>query len=188
MGVTAALAWALPDQPLYISEYLQEQYENGTLPLLDRKDSDVASLTYSSPTITKTPANNNQYDSYYGTSKRKNYYDSYYAGNSLTNRNDNNGLSSPDDGILNEIHKYSSKPYQPWRQTDWSLSGSKKNNYYSKRRPVDMQRQKPALRVYPALGKRSVDVASSFEDIFYFNHHRDTRHDLYNVIEKYIEA
>lgn len=185
MGVTTALAWALPDQPQYISEYLQEQYANGTLPLLDRNDNDVASLTYSAPANEKKPStSNNGYDSYYGTSKRKNYYDSYYTGNPLQ-RNDHDPAS--DNGILNEIHKYSSKPYQPWRQTDWSLSDSTKhnNNYYA-RRPSS--RQTPALRVYQALGKRSVDVATSFEDIFYFNHHRDTRHDLYRVIEKYLEA
>lgn len=43
--------------------------------------------------------------------------------------------------------------------------------------------------VYVAMGKRSVrDASLSFEEKFYLDHHRTTRHKLYEIIEKYLFA
>lgn len=43
--------------------------------------------------------------------------------------------------------------------------------------------------VYVAMGKRSVrDASLSYEEKFYLDHHRSTRHNLYEIIEKYLFA
>lgn len=42
---------------------------------------------------------------------------------------------------------------------------------------------------YPALGKRSIrDTSLTYEQKFYLDHHRNTRHKLYETIEKYLFA
>lgn len=47
-------------------------------------------------------------------------------------------------------------------------------------------------RVYPAIGKRNVrqiiPTKQSFEEIYYLNYHRTSRHSLYKSIEKYLKA
>lgn len=188
LGVTAALAWALPDQPINISEYLMEQYQNGTLPLLDREDSDVASILYQPTANTnrtssalKSSSVYPSYDSYYGNKKQKNNYDSYYREGPPRN-----SLLSYDNRVMNEINRYSSKPYEQRRRTGWSL-GDKTGGHTQK--PPKSYRPRPNLRIYPALGKRSLATSqSSFEELFYLNHHRETRQDLYSLIEKYLQA
>lgn len=43
--------------------------------------------------------------------------------------------------------------------------------------------------VYVAMGKRSVrDTSLSFDEKFYLEHHRNTRHKLYEIVEKYLFA
>lgn len=183
LGVTAALAWALPDQPINVSEFLMEQYQNGTLPLLDREDSDVANISYQTTAKTnRTSLKSSGYDSYYRNNKPPNYADTYYRGGSPKD-----SFISYDNRVINEINRYSSKPYEPWRRTDWSLVG-KRGGGRTEKRPKSY-RPRPNVRIYPALGKRSVVTSqNSFEELFYMNHHRETRHDLYSVIEKYLGA
>lgn len=41
VGITSALAWELPSQPVYLEDELQEIYNNGSLPLLRRNDDNV---------------------------------------------------------------------------------------------------------------------------------------------------
>lgn len=52
---------------------------------------------------------------------------------------------------------------------------------------------KPIIRklhtIYPAMGKRSiVDPTATHDQKFYLDHHRNTRHDLFGLIEKYVFA
>lgn len=52
---------------------------------------------------------------------------------------------------------------------------------------------KPIIRklhtIYPAMGKRSiVDHTATYEEKFYLDHHRNTRHELFGLIEKYVSA
>lgn len=41
-------------------------------------------------------------------------------------------------------------------------------------------------RVYPVFGKRSVDDHVTDEDAFYMDHHRNSRFDAYEKIEKFL--
>ena len=43
-------------------------------------------------------------------------------------------------------------------------------------------------RVYPVFGKRSVDDHLSEDDIFYMDHHRNTRFELYEKIESFLKG
>ena len=103
IGITGALAWELPSKPFYPDEALQQAYEGGGLPLIDRNDNDTylnkddnvnKSETYTynkDASTTGTPinignyqsnyyANKNSHDSYY-----KKNYDNYYRNNESNN-------------------------------------------------------------------------------------------------------
>lgn len=43
-------------------------------------------------------------------------------------------------------------------------------------------------RVYPVFGKRSVDDHLSEDDIFYMDHHRNTRFELYEKVESFLKG
>lgn len=43
--------------------------------------------------------------------------------------------------------------------------------------------------VYPAMRKRRIsNLYATYEDKFYLDHHRNTRHEVYNIIEKFLYA
>lgn len=100
IGITAAMAWELPSEPLHIDEVLQGAYEEGDLPLLNRNDE--IDSNYTADTTTGQPAympsryynyNSNNTDRYYNSvnstnSARQDYY--YYM---KETKNDDNKIS-----------------------------------------------------------------------------------------------
>lgn len=90
-GVTVALAYGLPDKPTYPDEELREVYENGTLPLLLRRnDQNVTKHQDNAMNLTMTNHYNGSdfanwmtnYYKYYIQNRKQN---SYYFGNSPLN-------------------------------------------------------------------------------------------------------
>lgn len=130
-GITTALAWELPDKPIEKSQ-LMDIYENGTLPLLLRRNDTVNTIDLST---TKPAANvqsfkNRPLNSYYNNRNE-------YSGNSYYNSagGGNNDISYrpayfkkpnykpnrySDDNTLEQINYYSEKKYKPWKSSQWT--------------------------------------------------------------------
>lgn len=82
IGITGAMAWELPSEPIYLEEALQEAYENGGLPLLDRND--AYNTNADTTNGTENIKRNDTVYGYYGDQTQDSYYnkkvtDSYYA-------------------------------------------------------------------------------------------------------------
>ncbi|XP_031636178.1 uncharacterized protein LOC116349064 [Contarinia nasturtii] len=262
-GITVALAYGLPDKPTYPEQELMEQYENGKLPLLLRKEDknvtdlnrkgEIKASTASSNIVNKpndSSYSNHHYNGNDVMNRIANYYkylqrrkpDSYYFGNSPLNpanfnkntycntrncsyntnsnyyysnvkdynrNSDYNSMynvrppySSTYGGAdqYNAFAKYLNNTYfQPWLKSATQMKTTTiqppkatsvtVNSTKSTKNP-DL---KPVINklhtVYVAMGKRSVrDASLSFEEKFYLDHHRNTRHKLYEMIEKYLFA
>lgn len=103
VGVTGALAWELPSQPIN-EEELMEDYESGSLPFLNRQDtnitdSDLINSTASDATLSYNYNAFFESDNFLGQLNNVNIInrtmDSYYFGNGIANDNYNaNGTSS----------------------------------------------------------------------------------------------
>lgn len=80
-GVTAALAWGLPDKPTYPDQELMEKYDNGSLPLLQyRKDGNITESNHKGEiVVNSTPKylNNNNHTYYYRKTNFSNYIKNY---------------------------------------------------------------------------------------------------------------
>lgn len=72
VGITAALAWELPSEPIYLETELQDAYENGTLPLLDRRNDFIDNLSVHKLNDSNEISNNNRNDYYYTPWTRSN--------------------------------------------------------------------------------------------------------------------
>lgn len=59
MGITAAMAWELPSEPVYLDEELQESYQMGKLPLLNRNDQNISDLKHTDSNSVNNNINNN---------------------------------------------------------------------------------------------------------------------------------
>lgn len=119
--MTVALAWGLPDKPIYPEQDLRESYENGKLPLLLRDDKNVTDANRKGEikATAAVPSYSNQY--YNGSdimNRIANYYkyfqqrrkpDSYYFGNSPLNPSNYNKKSYCSNGrncAHNNVHSY----------------------------------------------------------------------------------
>lgn len=78
LGVTTALAWELPDSPTYMDEKLQEQYKNGTLPLLNRNDINITDESNTNSDIIWYNANDELNRNYIESNKGQTFKDDYY--------------------------------------------------------------------------------------------------------------
>lgn len=75
MGITAAMAWELPSQPVYLTEELQNKYEMGELPLLHRNDPNVKNSQYVHPSKKYANiANSMNSNSYYTNIPKEKFY------------------------------------------------------------------------------------------------------------------
>lgn len=90
LGVTCALAWELPENPVHLNEELMAKYKNGTLPLLLRNDENV-----SENSITNDYAAG---------------YDNFY-----NNPNKNFNVDDWNDENDHRI-KFGSKFFEPWQE------------------------------------------------------------------------
>lgn len=68
------VAWELPSKPIYLAEELQDSYEMGRLPLLNRNDKNVTNAEYVLP-LKKYLNTSNQIDYYTNIPKQKYAYD-----------------------------------------------------------------------------------------------------------------
>lgn len=177
-GITTALAWELPDKPVYPGK----QHENDSTPLLQRLDNDVKEDPVSDNIENdiappESFANDYNYqDSYYNNkwTKNSNKFDYYFKSNPSNDR------------LYNQIDRIADKPYVPWRKaTGWMKVSTTTTSTTTKMPPVSQRRH----FVYAAIGKRSIDARHrSAEEQFYIDHHRSTRHNLYRTIAKYLKA
>ncbi|XP_055305020.1 uncharacterized protein LOC129569832 [Sitodiplosis mosellana] len=256
-GITVALAWGLPDKPVYPEQELMERYENGSLPLLLREDKNFTDANRKGETAAaivssnKIPSYSNQYyngsgimngiANYYKYFQQRRKPDSYYFGNSPlspTNYNKksycNNGrncvhnnehsISYYTNGKdkTNDYNSYNVRPpyaatydegnrygafmkymndtyFKPWLESTTQMKyttvspDSKSTTNNKTKKTTKVPDFKPIINklhtVYVAMGRRSVrDASLSFEEKFYLEHHRTTRHKLYEIIEKYLFA
>lgn len=130
-GVTTALAWELPDKPISKTQ-LMDIYENGTLPLLHRRNDTVDTMdtTTSKPAAIVENVRNRPLDSYYNN--RNEYAGSSYYSSAAGDRNGisyrpayyNKPYYKPnrysDDNTLEQINYYSGKKYKPWKSSQWT--------------------------------------------------------------------
>lgn len=103
IGITAAMAWELPSEPLHINEVLQGAYEEGELPLLNRNDEIDTNNTADTTTgqLTSIPNTYNYYDAnntdgYYNniySTKPPSRQDNYYYSNMKETKNNDNEMS-----------------------------------------------------------------------------------------------
>lgn len=82
VGITAAMAWELPNKPVYLEQELQDAYKNGEFLLIDRSDNNVTEDQ--KITTTKKPSSSKNtkktgLDSYYNQPDRYYTKDRYYA-------------------------------------------------------------------------------------------------------------
>lgn len=202
-GVTTALAWELPDKPISKSQ-LMDIYENGTLPLLRRNDTvDTIDTTTTTQAANVESFKNRPLDSYYNNRNE-------YAGNSYYTSGGHNDISYrptyfnkpnykpnykpnrySDDNTLEQINYYSGKKYKPWKSSHWTKEqwvfvGDKKHTTITIGLCFIRQR-KPYI--YSNAFKRSISGSDeSPEKQFFIDHHKASRHQLYDTIEKYLIA
>lgn len=137
LGMTAAMAWELPFEPVDLQEDLQEAYEEGHLPLLERSDN-VTALSASSKkkssssskkkkkkqpttsTVSPAPSPTNFFDS---PSNFNQHYDGVYS----NHYNAYNDYRQP----MNSIPTYSQPhPYYTNYKNDKSSSSPLLDRYY----------------------------------------------------------
>lgn len=200
-GVTTALAWPLPSEPIDTAK-LRKMYENATLPDIRRQDDDDVGNEIFTNELNRTNMVFGQNDAFYknnrfyskpkpqtkGTTKLNPFYggnDEYYKHRDNSKLGYSYNGKSKNDRIYNQIDSIAKRPFKPWQnQAKWGQTTLFKSH------PATQ----PARHIiYPAIGKRSIrdlDAQSQDhqEERLALHHHRSTRHALYEIIERYLEV
>ncbi|EDS41043.1 conserved hypothetical protein [Culex quinquefasciatus] len=202
VGVTCALAWQLPS--ISLLEIFKMLQSDPTLALGRRRDENVTGTILIDTNSTKSHFDMDNKHSYYYTANSPGAYPvgstgtknmlSYYQQPGLSNRVNyytsgsgptwppNTATGGPDFGKMppNFLSPYN------WTRNDWSNVVNRYLQTWVRNHPPNFQFGR--RRFYPVFGKRSIDAHTHPEDKFFLNHHRSTRHDLYQKIEKFLEA
>uniref|UniRef100_A0A182J525 Uncharacterized protein n=1 Tax=Anopheles atroparvus TaxID=41427 RepID=A0A182J525_ANOAO len=193
IGLTVALAYELPSITLdQIEQMLAENAADG---YLSPKMDDNVNRTVLVDTNAVTPARKNIFSYYYQKPRpaqtpsvaadgRINYYTAP-DGNRRYDKYDRYGqrLSQWDRFVSDGL------PRPPYVNPSGNDFGSIVNRYiqgWVRRHPPNYPVDKK--RFYPVFGKRSIREDTSPLDRHFLNHHRVTRHALYESIEKFLSA
>ncbi|XP_041766406.1 uncharacterized protein LOC121590636 [Anopheles merus] len=186
IGITVALAYELPSITFnQIEEMLRE---NGAYDKLDLNANNTILDDGSKPS--STPARKNIFDYYYQTPGRPagnvpgriNYYTAPDRRYDTLDRYGQR-LPSWDRFVSNRL------PHPPYADSAGNDFGSIVNRYlqgWIRRHPPNYPMAKK--RFYPVFGKRSIREDTAPLDRHFLNHHRTTRHTLYEQIEQFLTA
>uniref|UniRef100_A0A182P6Q0 Uncharacterized protein n=1 Tax=Anopheles epiroticus TaxID=199890 RepID=A0A182P6Q0_9DIPT len=202
IGITVALAYELPSITInQIEQMLQENAADGYIfPKMDDNANNTILVDGSSSS--STPARKNIFDYYYQTPLRQqggggqqtvaggggsmpgriNYYT---APDRRYDQADRYGQRRPawDRFVANRL------PQPPYANPTGNDFGSIVNRYlqgWIRRHPPNYPMAKK--RFYPVFGKRSIREDTAPLDRHFLNHHRVTRHALYEQIEQFLSA
>lgn len=171
VGISVALAWALPDKPTYPEDNYMDLYEEGQLPLLKkRKDSNITNASNETDVATQQAdpidikaimdflqliSPNSQFNHIDSEMNYDNVFDSTPQSTESFRLNERDHPEAHDD-----VMGYSS------------------------------MRTDKVHTIYPALGKRYTrsDRTQTWQEKFYLDHHRSTRHTFYEILEKFLFA
>uniref|UniRef100_A0A182QGG7 Uncharacterized protein n=1 Tax=Anopheles farauti TaxID=69004 RepID=A0A182QGG7_9DIPT len=196
IGITVALAYELPSITInQIEEMLQENAADGYIfPKMDKNVNNTV-LIDSNSSNGATPARKNIFSYYYQTPRppggqpgggNTNGRISYYAApDRRYDKFDRYGrpLSRWNQFVSHDL------PRPPYANPTGNDFGSVVNRYiqgWIRRHPPNYPMAKK--RFYPVFGKRSIREDTTPLDKHFLNHHRVTRHALYERIEKFLTA
>lgn len=136
-GVTAALAWGLPDKPTYPDQELMEKYDNGSLPFLQyRKDGNVTESNHNGEIlVNSTPKYLYNHHSYYNTKTNFSNYIKNYNSFSKNRRKpdsyyfENEHSSNPFNNVVNIRPPFSSNYYNTSKHYD-AFTNYMMKNYF----------------------------------------------------------
>uniref|UniRef100_A0A182HU39 Uncharacterized protein n=2 Tax=Anopheles arabiensis TaxID=7173 RepID=A0A182HU39_ANOAR len=186
IGITVALAYELPSITFnQIEEMLRE---NAADDKMDLNANNTILVDSSKPST--TPARKNIFDYYYQTPGRPagnvpgriNYYTAPDRRYDTVDRYGQR-LPSWDRFVSNRL------PHPPYADPTGNDFGSIVNRYlqgWIRRHPPNYPMAKK--RFYPVFGKRSIREDTAPLDRHFLNHHRTTRHTLYEQIEQFLTA
>uniref|UniRef100_A0A182VYI4 Uncharacterized protein n=1 Tax=Anopheles minimus TaxID=112268 RepID=A0A182VYI4_9DIPT len=196
IGITVALAYELPSITInQIEQMLQENAADGYIfPKVDKNANDTILIDSKHSQSSVTPARKNIFSYYYqtprpgqvgGTGGMANRINYYTAPDRRYDKFDRYGQRLP------QWNQYLSNrfPRPPYADPTRNDFGSIVNRYlqgWIRRHPPNYPMGKK--RFYPVFGKRSIREDTDPLDRHFLNHHRVTRHALYERIEQFLTA
>ncbi|XP_053671744.1 uncharacterized protein LOC128721956 [Anopheles nili] len=193
IGITVALAYELPSITLnQIEQMLQENAADGYIfPKVDANANETV-------LVDTTPARKNIFSYYYqtprpsrpsvsgsgGGASRINYYTAPDRRYDLYDRYGQRPTTQWDRFVSNGLLR--PPPYANPSRNDFTSLINRYVQGWVRRHPPNYPMNKK--RFYPVFGKRSIREDTAPLDRHFLNHHRVTRHALYERIEKFLSA
>ncbi|KAG5672416.1 hypothetical protein PVAND_002547 [Polypedilum vanderplanki] len=188
VGVTCALAFELPSVTIHnITETLREDLHKRLNPELYTTTTTAAPSNDSSESMehnSRIDYNGNNFKyidgkkDYYNLMNKHNYY--YYGKygnkNGFKDKIDNQISNDKNDTLKKVVKTFINK----YGEKVITMAIKKDKNKKKKLGNVFVRKHN---RVFPVFGKRSIDDHLTVDDLFYMDHHRNTRFDAYAKIE-----
>lgn len=129
-GVTAALAWGLPDKPVYPDEELMQKYEDGHLPLLENRNDKNVTETKKKVAITSSNDHNvalmNWFKQLHNYAQYANKMYLSSAASSDSNYKNNNNIFNNGSAISNYYNYFRNRRPDSYYFGNYAANGSTK--------------------------------------------------------------